>query len=247
MDESEAEGTARLILLVMANRAGGDEDVCFASVERIAKDARVHVRTVQRWIRQLVALGELTPLGSHPRFATNMYCVMPVEGGDNLPVPQTGDDSAGPQLPPELKELGSTVSTYNSSSVQLESCAPSSRDELFEWLYLAQVGIPYQPGAVVYDSTRAKINKAAKQLRKAGSTVDDVKLAIRGWSDAFPDLNITALALAGNIDRCIAAAQGASYRQERTKPNILDRAYEELAKFQAEERQREMRLEGMQQ
>jgi hypothetical protein len=242
MDESEAEGTARLILLVMANRAGGDEDVCFASVERIAKDARVHVRTVQRWIRQLVALGELTPLGSHPRFATNMYCVMPVEGGDNLPVPQTGDDSAGPQLPPELKELGSTVSTYNSSSTELKSCAPSSRDELFEALYLVQTGEKYTAETRISPRERGKINKARAELKAAGYSGADILAAIPGWTIAMGDLNITALGLSGNMRRCLNAAAGAVFRQEIQRETVEDRALKLVREHMAEEERRAIEI-----
>lgn len=78
MADSEAAGMARLVLLVMANRAGGDDDVCFASVERIAHESRVSIRTVQRSITALQKTGDLVLEGVHSRFQTNVYRVMPV-------------------------------------------------------------------------------------------------------------------------------------------------------------------------
>ena len=77
MADSEAEGITRLVLLVMANRAGGDHDECFASILRLGVDCRVHDRTVQRAIRRLVVLGDLEHVGVHPKYRSNVYRVMP--------------------------------------------------------------------------------------------------------------------------------------------------------------------------
>jgi hypothetical protein len=78
MDSSEALATDRLVLLVMANRAGGDHDECFASVERIAHECRLAHRTVQYAQRALEESGDLALVGVHPKYRTNIYAVMPV-------------------------------------------------------------------------------------------------------------------------------------------------------------------------
>jgi hypothetical protein len=123
MDDSEAKGVARLVLLIMANRAGGDGDMCFASVERIAHECRVHTRTVQRSIRSLEASGDLTDMGVHPRFKTVVYGVMPTG------VAQRHPGTPGPILPPKRKKQGLGVvvdSTDLDSDLELKAGKPAT-------------------------------------------------------------------------------------------------------------------------
>jgi Helix-turn-helix domain len=56
---SESEGTARLVLLVLADHAGQGGWVCYPSIKRIAERAKASESAVHRAIRTLVELGEV--------------------------------------------------------------------------------------------------------------------------------------------------------------------------------------------
>ncbi len=56
---SQSEGTARLVLLAIADHAHDDGRDAWPSQERLARKCRVSVRTVRRAVDELVALGEL--------------------------------------------------------------------------------------------------------------------------------------------------------------------------------------------
>jgi hypothetical protein len=58
-DHSESTGSARLVLLVIADRAGDDGAGCWRGKESIAHMARVSRTTVTEAIKALEALGEL--------------------------------------------------------------------------------------------------------------------------------------------------------------------------------------------
>ncbi len=121
MEESEARAVERLVLLVMANRAGGDNDECFASVGRLAFEARVDPRTVQRCIARLVSTGDLAPNGIHAKYRTNVYFVMPQEGVAESHPPGIGGVPAPPELDLGSRGLGSEVGL---TSVGREVSAP---------------------------------------------------------------------------------------------------------------------------
>lgn len=60
---SEARCTARVVLLVLASFArwsGPWSGTCYPSIRRIAEEANVTIRTVQRCIARLIALGEIS-------------------------------------------------------------------------------------------------------------------------------------------------------------------------------------------
>lgn len=189
MSDSEAEGMARLVLIVMANRAGGDDDVCFASVERLAHEARLGTRTVQRAIAKLVEIGDLTYLGVHPEYRTNMHKVMP-EGGVSESHPPA---DVGHVLTPNRKkqELGSELgSLAETPQVEEPSLAPRKRDALFE--AVAEVcGIDWQNG--VTKTSRGWLNKAVAELRPLHPDPDDVRFRAGNWPYDVP-LTPTALA-----------------------------------------------------
>jgi hypothetical protein len=58
-EHSMARGTARLVLLAIADHAGPDGRNAWPSQQRLARKCRVSVRTVRRAIDELVALEEL--------------------------------------------------------------------------------------------------------------------------------------------------------------------------------------------
>lgn len=59
-DHSTAEGRERLVLLSLANHAGRDDWECWPSVQTIAREVRLSVRTVQRSLRILEEQGHIT-------------------------------------------------------------------------------------------------------------------------------------------------------------------------------------------
>lgn len=72
---SKTIGTDRLVLLAIADRASDEGMDAWPSIGTLAKKTRLHVRTVQRCIRNVEALGELeirTKEGTH---GTNVYIV----------------------------------------------------------------------------------------------------------------------------------------------------------------------------
>lgn len=111
MSDSEARGIDRLVLLVMANRAGGDHDECFASIERLSHECRVDQRTVQRAQRRLVESGDLALMGVHPKYRTNIHRVLPASArvAESHPL-----GTSDPSAPPELNEPVSQGSVVDS-------------------------------------------------------------------------------------------------------------------------------------
>jgi len=86
-DHSRTEGTARLVLLAIADHAGHDGRDAYPSQDTIAQKCRVSVRTVRRAIGQAVALGELAVeehggVGSGAGRKTHRYSFPML--GDNL-------------------------------------------------------------------------------------------------------------------------------------------------------------------
>lgn len=74
-EHSEAEGSDRLVLLAIADQAGDAGGHAWPSVQTIAGKARVSVRTAQRSIKSLVALGELSVDVNAGRNGVNVYRV----------------------------------------------------------------------------------------------------------------------------------------------------------------------------
>jgi hypothetical protein len=115
-----------------------------------------------------------------------------------------------------------------------EMARASSRDLLFELLYLVQVGRPYKPGQRMTSGERGKINNAVKLASDAGYSDEDVVKAISGWPTAMGDTRITALALVGQLERCMSAAEGAEFRRPESRPTMMNRAADALREMQAE-------------
>jgi len=64
-EHSKAKGTARLILLALADHAD-EKGVAWPSLSRLAKYANVHVSNVSKNISQLIEIGELSRIGTVP-------------------------------------------------------------------------------------------------------------------------------------------------------------------------------------
>lgn len=188
MESSEASGINRLVLLVMANRAGGDGDECFASIDRIAFECRINTRTVQRSVARLVELGDLKAHGVHPRHRTNVYAVMPkVRVAESHP-PVTSDAPA----PPKRKELGGTALLEPQTSL-VSDLSSRQRDPIFdalaeiEGLNLAELD---------RDTGRRIGVVQSKLLREhVGVTPGEIVRRAHNYESHFPDATLTANAL----------------------------------------------------
>ena len=75
-DSSSAKGSARLVLLSLADHAN-DEGYCFPSIARLARKAVLSERNVQFVLSELEARGELVRLLGTGRGHVNQYWVLP--------------------------------------------------------------------------------------------------------------------------------------------------------------------------
>jgi hypothetical protein len=81
-EHSRAEGTDRLVLLAIADSASDDGNNAWPSISTLADKAKVSPRTVQRSIRALQLLGEITMSPNAGRHGTNVYQVHMVRHAD---------------------------------------------------------------------------------------------------------------------------------------------------------------------
>ncbi len=98
-ENSKQKGTALLLLLALADMADENGD-CYPSTERLAKKARVDVRSAQRTIKRLIEDGELIVfekqgMPGHTGQKTNLYRIVltTIEAALTIPVPQRGGKS----------------------------------------------------------------------------------------------------------------------------------------------------------
>lgn len=131
LNHSQARLGARLVLLAIADHAHPDGTGADPGLERIARFAHVSVRQVQRAIKDLMEMEELTVEWGGGRHNTNHY-VLRLPGlikGDNLsplvgaPQESVKGDKSGPEMSPEPK---GTKSTPNTSSKNQEEVLAAS-------------------------------------------------------------------------------------------------------------------------
>lgn len=94
-ENSRASGTARLVLLAIADNAN-DEGISWPSKATIARKTLVSERQVQRIIQDLAAIGELEITRErHGRTTRNVYRVVPVEASSPGHIGSTSTSSPG--------------------------------------------------------------------------------------------------------------------------------------------------------
>src|ERR1039458_6659087 len=96
-DFSESTLAARHVLLSIANHAKANGTGAWPSVKRIAKEARVHERTVQRCLDELIELDELKVQWEKGPHGTNLYTLKKMvatlkSGGQDVTPPTVEDE-----------------------------------------------------------------------------------------------------------------------------------------------------------
>ena len=75
-ENSHSSGAERLVLLAIADSARDDGKDAYPAVSTIARKANMDTRTVQRAIRRLIEIGELTVTMNAGRAGSNLYQVV---------------------------------------------------------------------------------------------------------------------------------------------------------------------------
>jgi hypothetical protein len=103
-DHSEAKGNDRLVLLAIADAANKHGGRSCQAAGTLAKMCRISPRTVQRSIKKLLEIGEITLEGHDRKYQTNIYSMPgvitgnPVEGGQNDGASDCRYDNEGTSL-----------------------------------------------------------------------------------------------------------------------------------------------------
>lgn len=197
-DHSEAKGMARLVLLAIADHADDERWSAWPSVARIAAKVKISERTVQRYLRSLEALGEVTVAAKqggsnrytiHPRQAVTPTGGHPdnVTGGDKRPEqPLTNRPEGATPLSPEssLEPSGNRHS--------LAPASPAPRDDLLD----AVTQVCQLDPAELTSTALGALNKAVADLRSVDADLDEVPARAVAYRAMFPTSTLTPMALA---------------------------------------------------
>lgn len=199
MEHSEEKLGRRLVLLALAEFAHDDGTKAFPAVATIAKRTRLSERQVQRALGDLATSGSIEQTGTTSRGVRVWKITMGRQnvtpGGDNM---SGGEDKMSPD--PLVKE---PVLSPNGSSTSRQ------RDEL--WDVISEIlGEPSNEGE------RGRRNKALKWLRESGATPDLIRRAIREYRKRWPEIDLTATALATNWT-ALTAKKSARPKGERAE------------------------------
>jgi hypothetical protein len=130
-EHSEAEGTKRLVLLVLADNADDERRYAWPSVPRIARRVRRSERAVQRVLRELVEEGELRvvreggTIGGKRR--ATLYAIRPYGPGSTGFV--AGDNHVGVTVSSTSNDSGRSA-TSTASRVPVEQLEPRLQERL---------------------------------------------------------------------------------------------------------------------
>jgi hypothetical protein len=126
-EHSRAEGTARLVLLAIADHAGHDGRDAYPSQEKIAAKCKVSVRTVRRALDELESLGELGVERYKGRAAAGASGGRPTH---RYSLPGYADSLAGnsgdvDEVTGQLDEVTGQLASSNRTQVSGEPSEPS--------------------------------------------------------------------------------------------------------------------------
>lgn len=126
-EHSQSEGTARLVLLAIADAANREGERAWISANTIATMCRIGHRTAQRKVAELITMGELEKMGERGEKHANVYRLPGVNKGEK-PVSSTpehyatGDVAEGEPLrhSSDVRQFGA----YAKSDQPLRQMAP---------------------------------------------------------------------------------------------------------------------------
>lgn len=187
-------GSAKLILLKLADQAN-DDGTCFPSQKTIGRDTGLGKTAVKDNLRKLRDAGLILAEERHVdgRQTSNGYRLV---GGGRNPTPggRADDPSGGRPADPQEPSLGTGPSLRS-----------GARDEIWDTL-VATIGDPPRTRP-----ERAKWNKAAKDLREADVTAEEIRTAVDAYGrhPTFKDCALTPLAIVTNLSTLLTWARPA--------------------------------------
>ncbi|WP_237185519.1 helix-turn-helix domain-containing protein [Rothia nasimurium] len=130
-NHSQAEGTARLVLLAIADAANREGQNSCQSVPTIAKMCRLHDATVYRKISELVAIGELAKTGSDRKYGTTIYALPKMSDPSQSATPRNSDMTPSQSATPRNSDMTpSQNATAPLAPLRDNPINPSSSKEL---------------------------------------------------------------------------------------------------------------------
>jgi biotin operon repressor len=205
-------GSAKLILLKLADQAN-DEGTCFPSQKTIGRDTGLGKTAVKDNLRKLRDGGLIEAVERHVdgRQTSNGYRLL---GGGRIPTPggRVADPSGGRPGDPLEPSVGTGPS--------LRSGAP---DPIWDTL------VDLLGEAPRTRSERSKWNKAAKELREADVTPEEIRTAVAAYGrhPTFKECALTPLAIVTNLSTLLAWAKPAqASRAEDIRQRMARRGIE---------------------
>jgi len=166
LDESTHKGSARLLMVVLANYAHDDGRYAFPSVATMTKYTKLTRRNVQLLLRKLEASGELAEMGIHNSGTTIYRLVLPgfAEGGvkfssakrtgaspPSAPGVKSGSAGAKPASPDP------SVNHQEPEEDGIPPVSPAAENGPDPWRVLRRLYVPGRAGAAAYAAERAAI------------------------------------------------------------------------------------------
>lgn len=191
---------AKLVLLAIADHANGD-GYCWPSMGRIGRMVGLSLRQVSNHVTALEAAGLVVKAERrrHEGQLRGWTYYVPFDKPAKVQAATSGSPlpvASGNAVPPPAAAHCRTEPPGNH---QVEPLRRKRRepDLLFE--ALCEAGGHQLDKLTAVE--RGRVNKAAKELREAGATPEDVRHAARAWERLYPSTAVTVMALATHWSR----------------------------------------------
>lgn len=202
---STSEGIDRLVLLAIADAADDDGGNAWPSVATLARKTRVDPRTVQRAVRRLVAVGELTMRPNAGRNGVNVYRVTMTPGATPPLAHSHPRQNATPGRtpPPAQRRPGTQSPNPRHSATQpvlnpptnspTSKGSPTVPPGALARTVRAYVESATLAGVPTPESAQTRVQRSARALLTEGYPLEDIldaarNAAIGGWTDLATQL-----------------------------------------------------------
>lgn len=167
--KSKATGTAKFVLLAIADNAWDDGTNAWPSITTISRKTGLSERTVQRCIQNLFDIDELR-IFDRPGHS-NLYQV-------NM--------SDLPEVKPAKKHVANVTA--------IERVQAEKKDEIWDTVMLV-CGVDQK---TINSQERGRHNKAVKALKESGATVEQIIIRSKIYKQKFPNVAFTPIAFASH-------------------------------------------------